>query len=240
MSDDDRVADLPDPTDPAVAAALERTRADLAAHGARTPAMPSELLADIDRALARERDAGPSDTGPSDTGPSDTGPSDTGESQVPAGGARRRRPSARWLVAAAAAVVVAVAAVVAVSATAGSGIGPAPAPPTAAPGPAPTAPGGTDVPVLAGGDGPAALRAGLGRSDYGPLADTDRLAGCLAAHGVPAGVRPVGAREVAVDGRPGVLLVLPTGVAARFRLLVVEPGCAAGTPLTVSDTTVGR
>ncbi|MHC1558250.1 hypothetical protein ACR9E3_04795 [Actinomycetospora sp. C-140] len=237
MSDDDRVADLPDPTDPAVAAALERTRADLAEYGARTPAMPSGLLADIDRALARERDAGePEQSG---ARPFHAGRSDAGESAGPADGALRRRPSARWLVAAAAAVaVVAVAAAVAASATAGSG--PTPAPPTAAPGPAPTAPGGTEVPVLAGGDGPAALRAGLGRSDYGPLADTDRLAGCLAAHRVPAGVRPVGAREVVVDGRPGVLLVLPTGVAARFRLLVVEPGCAAGAPLTVSDTTVGR
>jgi hypothetical protein len=45
---------------------------------------------------------------------------------------------------------------------------------------------------------------------------------------------------VVVDGREGVLLVLPTGVAARFRLLVVEPGCAAGSPLTVSDALVGR
>jgi hypothetical protein len=43
-----------------------------------------------------------------------------------------------------------------------------------------------------------------------------------------------------VDGRAGVLLVLPTGVAARFRLLVVGPDCAPGSPLTVSDTLVGR
>ncbi|HSK58321.1 MAG TPA: hypothetical protein VK935_04630, partial [Actinomycetospora sp.] len=76
--------------------------------------------------------------------------------------------------------------------------------------------------------------------DYGPLATPGRLAGCLAAHGVHAGVRPVGARQVVVDGRPGVLLVLPTGTAARFRLLAVGPDCAAGAPFTLSDTSVGR
>jgi hypothetical protein len=108
-------------------------------------------------------------------------------------------------------------------------------------GPAPTV-GATppEVPALRRDDGPAALRAGLGRTDPGPLADPVRLADCLAAHGVPPDVRPVGAREVVVDGVPGVALVLPTGVAARFRVLVVGAGCARGTPLTVSDMVVGR
>jgi hypothetical protein len=45
---------------------------------------------------------------------------------------------------------------------------------------------------------------------------------------------------VVVDARTSMLLVVPTGVAARFRVLVVEPGCRAGSPLTVSDTLVGR
>jgi hypothetical protein len=203
---------LPDPRDPVVAAALARTREDLAAHGARTPPPPADLLTGIDRALAAER-AGPE--------------------PLP-GRAPRRRPAlvAGALVAAAAAVVALVAVVLAAP-------GPAPAPraPTAAPAPPVTVP---DVPVLAGGDGPAALRAGLGSTDYGPLAAPGRLAGCLAAHGVPAGVRPVGARQVVVDGRPGVLLVLPTGTAARFRLLAVGPDCATGVPFTLSDTLVGR
>lgn len=206
---------LPDPRDPVVAAALARTRDDLAAHGARTPAPPADLLAGIDRALAAER-AGPD--------------------PVP-GPARRRRPAlvAGALVAAAAAVVALVVLVAVVPAT--SGPAPAPRAPTAAPAPPVPVP---DVPVLAGGDGPAALRAGLGSTDFGPLAAPGRLAGCLAAHGVPPGVRPVGARQVVVDGRPGVLLVLPTGTAARFRLLAVGPDCAAGAPFTLSDTLVGR
>ncbi|MDD7941094.1 hypothetical protein PHK61_21990 [Actinomycetospora lutea] len=210
MTDDDRRpdhADPPDPDDPAVAAALARTRADLAAHGAQTPAMPAGLLGDIDRALAAERAA------------------------PPAGDERPAR-SRRVLLGAAVAVVAAAAAVAALVASLTTPASPAPTP-TAAP-------SGPPAPVLAGGDGVSALRAGLGRTDYGPLTDPGRLAGCLAAHGVPADARPAGARQVVVDGRPGVLLVLPTGVAARFRVLVVEPGCAAGAPLTVSDTLVGR
>ena len=207
---------LPDPDDPAVATALARTRADLAAHAARTPPMPEGLLADIDRALAAERapEGGSVAAAPGAAGPTP------------------RRRSRRAVLAGALAAVAAAAVVAVVVVTAGPSGGP-PAP-TAAPAPP------VDTPVLAGGDGPAALRAGLGRSDYGPLAAPGRLSGCLAAHGVPAGVRPVGARQVVVDGRAGVLLVLPTGTAARFRLLAVGPDCAAGQPFTLSDTLVGR
>ncbi|WP_328303856.1 hypothetical protein [Actinomycetospora sp. NBC_00405] len=211
--------DLPDPEDPAVATALARTRADLAAHGERTPPMPHGLLADIDAALAAERGAAAAD-----------GPRPAATPAAPGRGRRTGRRTVLVLVAAAAAVAAVVVGVLTTTAA------PAGAP---APSALPTAPA-PEVPVLAGGDGPSALRAGLGRSDYGPLGDPGRLAGCLGAHGVPAGARPVGARQVVVDGRAGVLFVLPTGVAARFRVLVVEPGCAAGAPLTLSDTLVGR
>ncbi|GAA4757413.1 hypothetical protein [Actinomycetospora chibensis] len=221
MTDDQHAADdgageppdLPDPEDPAVATALARTRADLAAYGERTPPMPVGLLADIDAALAAERGAAPA-------------PSTV---DAPGRGRRAGRRAVLLLVAAAAVVAAIVVGVLTAVAPAG-----APAPSALPITPAP------EVPVLAGGDGPSALRAGLGRSDYGPLGDPGRLAGCLGAHGVPAGARPVGARQVVVDGRAGVLFVLPTGVAARFRVLVVEPGCAAGAPLTLSDTLVGR
>ena len=104
----------------------------------------------------------------------------------------------------------------------------------------PGAPGSRDVPVLRQGDVPSALRSGLGHGDYGPLAAPGRLASCLAGHGVPAGARPAGARQVVLDGAPGVMLVLPTGVAARFRVLVVGPGCSAESPQTLADTLVGR
>jgi len=203
-ADPDHAPEPADDRERRVVAALDRTRADLADHAARTPAMPASLQADLARALTAESRPRP---------------------------ARRRA----MLVAAAAVVVLVLAGAALVAGLAGG------AAPREQAGPAPTV--GVpppEVPALRRDDGPAALRAGLGRADPGPLADPARLAGCLAAHGVPPGVRPVGAREVLVDGVPGVALVLPTGVAARFRVLVVGAGCAEGSPLTVSDTVVGR
>jgi hypothetical protein len=45
---------------------------------------------------------------------------------------------------------------------------------------------------------------------------------------------------VLLDGRPGVLLVLPTGRAGRLRLLVVAPSCGAGGPAeALADQLVG-
>jgi hypothetical protein len=49
-------------------------------------------------------------------------------------------------------------------------------------------------------------------------------------------VQPVAARRVILDGRQGVLLVLPTDLPGRLRLLVVDSRC--GTAL--ADTVVGR
>ena len=196
-----------------MATALARTRADLAAYGERTPPMPAGAAR-----RHRRRPRGRARRGARPDHPGEPGP-----------GRRTGRRTVLVLVAAAAVVAAVVVGVLSAVAPAG-----APAPSALPTTPAP------EVPVLAGGDGPSALRAGLGRSDYGPLGDPGRLAGCLGAHGVPAGARPVGARQVVVDGRAGVLFVLPTGVAARFRVLVVEPGCAAGAPLTLSDTLVGR
>ena len=119
---------------------------------------------------------------------------------------------------------------------AGTPAAPGPAPTAAPPVPPTPAPGA--VPV-SGADPVRALRAGLGARDPGPLADPARRAACLVAHGLPAGTVPLGSRQVLVDGRPGTLLVLPTGQAARFRLLVVGPGCAPAVPDTLADLTVG-
>ena len=204
--------------------ALARTRADLAAHAAATPPVPVGLLADIDRALAAERATPPTET-PAETPARPLAATPTARDEA-RGSRSSRRP--RWVAAAVAAALLAVALVAGVLVARSAGPDRPPAPIVAAP------------PVLTVGDGASGLREGFGRSDYGPLGDPARLAGCLAAHGVPPGVRPVGARQVVVDGAPGVLLVLPTGVAGRFQVLVVGPGCAAGAPLTVSDTVVGR
>jgi hypothetical protein len=131
-----------------------------------------------------------------------------------------------------------VAAVVTGGLVAGTGTAPDPAPTAAPPLPPVPAPATAPEPV-SGADPVRALRAGLGARDPGPLADPARRASCLVAHGLPAGTVPLGSRQVVVDGRTGTLLVLPTGQAARFRLLVVGPGCTDAVPDTLADLTVG-
>jgi hypothetical protein len=237
-------------------AALDRTRADLAA--APVPPLPpgfadrmrAELAAERARgagapgttgAAAARDAAGPADpaAGATHPGPRPGAPSRppsrrTGAPADGPGGAgpgrRRRRVLAYGLVA------LAVVAVVTGGVLAGAGTAPGPAP-TAAP-PVPPVPAPAPEPV-SGADPVRALRAGLGARDPGPLTDPARRAVCLVAHGLPPGTVPLGSRQVLVDGRPGTLLVLPTGQAARFRLLVVGPGCTAADPDTLADLTVG-
>jgi hypothetical protein len=79
----------------------------------------------------------------------------------------------------------------------------------------------------------------VGGQDYGPLRDPARREGCLARVGAP-GVSVLGARQVDSAGRPGVLLVLPTGEPGRLRALVVSPDCAADRGEVLADTPVGR
>lgn len=112
--------------------------------------------------------------------------------------------------------------------------------PTAAP-PVPTGPStAPESPATVSAADPVrALRSGLGARDAGPLSDPARRSACLVAHGLPADTVPLGSRQVVVDGAPGTLLVLPTGMAARFRLLAVGPTCAPGSPATLVDLTVG-
>ncbi|HKR49398.1 MAG TPA: hypothetical protein VJT72_07425, partial [Pseudonocardiaceae bacterium] len=81
--------------------------------------------------------------------------------------------------------------------------------------------------VLSSGDLSGALEHALGARDYGPLSQPEALQRCLAANNVPVADKPLGAREVTLDGRPGVLLVLPTPQIGQFRLLVVDPHCVA-------------
>jgi hypothetical protein len=210
----------PRPGEEPLFAALDRTRADLAA--TPRPTAPAGLTGALLAAVAAERDAGPPPAAP------------PVPAARPAPDARRRaaRPTRRWL-AVGTLGVAAAAAVLAVVVLGGSGTAPSPAPaPTAAPAPGP----GSPV-VLASADLPQALRSGLGARDG--AADPAARAGCLVAHGLPAGTVPLGSRAVVLDGRPGTLYVLGTGQAARFRLLVVGPACAPGSPDTLGDVTVG-
>jgi hypothetical protein len=198
----------PRPGEEELFAALDRTRADLAA--APRPTAPEGLTASLLAAVADERAAG----------------------AVPRVTPLRRRWAATAVVGTAAAAVLAVV----VLAVVVLGADPAgPPTPTAAPAPSPV-PAGTPV-VLTSGDLPQALRAGLGGRDA--TADPAARAACFVAHGLPAGTVPVGSRAVVLDGRPGTLYVVATGRAAVFRLLVVGPACAPGSPDTLGDVTVG-
>lgn len=85
-----------------------------------------------------------------------------------------------------------------------------------------------------------ALNQALQAHDYGPLSTPQMLRNCLTANGVAPGGDPLGAVEVTLDGRPGVLLVLPTGQIARFRLLVVPPNCGPNNPSPLAEYVVGR
>lgn len=89
-----------------------------------------------------------------------------------------------------------------------------------------------------GTPGPQALAA-LGRRELGPLSDKATLAGCLQANGLSPSAQIIGASPVTLDGKPGVLLLLPTTQAAVFTALVVGPDCSAQTPATRSRVEIG-
>ncbi len=105
---------------------------------------------------------------------------------------------------------------------------------------------GPDAPLALRGDQlPSAAGTGLATRQLGALADPARQAGCLGHTGEPGGAalagRPVlGGRPVLLDGRPGVLLVLPGERPGQVRLLVVTPDCAAGAGAALARTTVGH
>ena len=209
--------------------------AGLAAHLASLPAppLPAHVLARIDRALAAERASGSA--------------GDPGARATARRGTPRRAPGARGGVLLLAGVVAALLLAVGLGTLRsrdGSSTA-APVPPTgpvvtASPPAGPPGVGGAEAPVLGRADLPRALRSGLGAADPGPLSDPRRLTACLGAQPLPAAAPVLGARRVVLDGTPGVLLVLPTGTVARFRLLVVGDDCAADRPSTLSDTVVGR
>lgn len=75
--------------------------------------------------------------------------------------------------------------------------------------------------------------------DYGPLADPQRRAACLAGLGHPAPTPVLGARPVDVAGRPAVLLLVPAN-ADDVRAVVVDAGCPAVHSGLLAETMVRR
>lgn len=108
-------------------------------------------------------------------------------------------------------------------------------------------PPGTSIQTDPQNNGPLALKQGdlpgagfkaYGNTDYGPFADAAKLNACLTANGVT-GKKPIAGRRVTVDGRPGVMMLVSVGQPGRVQLLVVGNECAAGTPATIANTTIG-
>jgi anti-sigma factor RsiW len=85
-------------------------------------------------------------------------------------------------------------------------------------------------PVPASLDGVDLVTAGLavrGDFDAGELADPAVRAGCLraVAPDLPPDALLLGGRDVVLDGRAGVLLLLSTGGPGHLHIVVVAPGC---------------
>ncbi|CAJ1510925.1 hypothetical protein [[Mycobacterium] holstebronense] len=78
------------------------------------------------------------------------------------------------------------------------------------------------------------------RPEYGPLTDPARRTGCLAGLGYPASTHVLGAREVTVNGHPGVVLLLPGTPEGTIIALAVAPHCSAADTGLLADTTVRR
>ncbi|MDQ4009817.1 MAG: hypothetical protein M3228_03790 [Actinomycetota bacterium] len=226
---------IADPQARTVLAALDATVADLAALPTRSPARIPDVVAQrLDAALAAEAQrADLHSTHLVDRARS--GRYRAASRQPVTTPAGRCRLRARWVgagVLAAAVIGVAVSGVVTGviaggTPRAGDALGAAAVSP-----PAPLA--------LSGGDLSGALNPAFGARDYGPLSRAEVLRGCLDANDVPARDKPLGAREVTLDGRRGVILVLPTTQATQFRLLVVGPGCGPGNPARMADRVAVR
>lgn len=76
--------------------------------------------------------------------------------------------------------------------------------------------------------------------DYGPLADPARRIGCLAGLGYPASTPVLGARAVTINGRAGIVLLLPGGSPDTIVALAVAPTCSSADTGLLADTTVHR
>jgi anti-sigma factor RsiW len=95
---------------------------------------------------------------------------------------------------------------------------------------------------LDGVDPVAAALTVRGDFDVGELADPATRAGCLRTV-APPGVSPeaqlLGGRDVVLDGRDGVLLLMATGERGRLHVVVVAPGCGPGGGVLLDARTIG-
>jgi hypothetical protein len=76
--------------------------------------------------------------------------------------------------------------------------------------------------------------------DYGTLNDTARRASCLTGLGYPASTPILGAHPVAINARPGVVLVLPGDNPHILAVFAVSPNCSAADTGLLANTQVPR
>jgi hypothetical protein len=226
-----------DPEARAILEALEATTADLGGL-ALEPAepMPAEVAARLDAALAEEARRAFGEAASRPQAPPQPQAPPPGMAPVTDLAAARRRHHRRlgWgagVLAVAAAAVAAIAiAVPSQQQTGGNAVAQPPAPTSAGSGPL----------ALSSGGMQAAVGQSLGVRDYGPLGNQERLDACLAANGFDPVTKPAGFREVTIDGRPAVLVILTTGQLAQFRLVAFPPDCGPGHQGVLFDKVVGR
>ncbi|MCP2262586.1 hypothetical protein LX15_006326 [Streptoalloteichus tenebrarius] len=237
-----------DPEARAVLAALDATVDDLAALADLPPTpMPADVAARIEAALAAEARAmagGPSvPPTPLPTPPPVTERPVTGPVApvVDIAEARRRRNRRMGWGAGVLAAAAAVLGIVFVTLPGADKTGGAPRAQSTSTG---TATGGAQPPLALSQSelqsGSAPLSAVMGAKDYGPLENPERIKACLAAGGITNAGEPLGVREVQLDGRSGVVVVLPGGGYTKFRLVVLGPDCGASKSQILSDNTIGR
>jgi len=221
-----------DPESRATLAALDATQRALAS--LPRPRMPADVAARIDAAIAREA-ASTATGGPA--GAVDTRTAPTVDFTTERARRRGLIAGAGILAAAAAAAVFAV-----VNLTGGTTNGQPTAglPPLSTQSSSSQPDRGTQPLALSSANLGEALSDALNAKDYGPLADKSKLADCLIANGMDPGDPPVGAKQVTLDGKRGVLLVLPAGSnPPKWRLLVVGPECGPNNPATLASVTTG-
>jgi len=76
--------------------------------------------------------------------------------------------------------------------------------------------------------------------DYGPLSSPALRASCLSGLGYPAATQVLAARPVAVNARPGILLVLPGDPPDNLAVYAVALNCSAADTGLLASTTVPR
>ncbi|HEY2694544.1 MAG TPA: hypothetical protein VGJ45_03690 [Pseudonocardiaceae bacterium] len=216
-----------DPTADAMLTALDATRADLAdLTTAAPPPMPADFAARLDAAIDAEVQSRAA-----------AGIAPVVDINAARDRPRRakRDPKQTRRLALTASLVGVAAALIGAAIVVLPGLGSSPPSTSQNAGGAPT----SQLSVNSGQLGSVALAQALHKSDYGPLANPQQLSGCLKANGQDPNEKPVGAMQITLDGKPGTLLVLTTGVLAQYRLLVVGPSCSATSSATLANQVIG-